>query len=73
MITKNLYLFDRNEACRFQISSNQDAPFINIFIEKINERAGCFIVKEAVQLSRGDLKELKSFIDQLIKDFENED
>ena len=71
MTTTNLYLFDKDSPDRLQICSNPDAPFISLYIEKLNERVGCFLIKEGIHIKRSDLKELKSFVDQLLADYEN--
>jgi hypothetical protein len=73
MITKNLYLFSLNSENRLAIISNSNAPFIQIKIEKLDVRLSAWLLKQSIEIDRKNLIELKSFIDQLIKDFENED
>jgi len=72
MITKNLYLFAKENHDRFSIVSSLTCSFIYLKIEKLNERVGAWLIKEQVEINRNDLIELRSFIDDLLKDSENE-
>jgi hypothetical protein len=72
MITKNLYLFAKENHHRFSIVSSLTYSFIYLKIEKLNERVGAWLIKEQVEINRNDLIELRSFIDDLLKDSENE-
>jgi hypothetical protein len=72
MITKNLYLFSQDPTNRLTIISNCNAPFIQIKIEKLDVRLSAWLVKQSIEIDRKNLIEFKSFIDELVKDSENE-
>jgi hypothetical protein len=72
MVTKNLYLFAKENHHRFSIVSSIAHSFIYLRIEKLNERVGAWLIKEQVEVNRDDLIELRSFIDDLLKDSANE-
>jgi hypothetical protein len=65
MIRTIFHCYDAERISRFEIVKYKDAPFYDILIMEPNN-LGDLKIKGIFQMQQNDLKELKSFIEQIL-------